>query len=139
MMSDTEEAPPPPAPLAVSAGPHAPPLPQVYNFLTNFPVPAAMVYRLGICQATMARLRSSDWFGSKESTVTVSNVPFSYGKRVAADFRNLTFGSGEVTISSALKALEDYFFPKRNVVYVNYVFNSCCQTPDKLLTVFSIN
>ena len=63
MMSDTEEAPPPPAPLAVSAGPHAPPLPQVYNFLTNFPVPAAMVYRLGICQATMARLRSSDWFG----------------------------------------------------------------------------
>ena len=24
----------------------------------------------------MARLRSSDWFGSKESTGTVSNVPF---------------------------------------------------------------
>ena len=87
----------------------------------------------------MARLRSSDWFGSKESTVTVSNVPFSYGKRVAADFRNLIFGSGEVTISSALKALEDYFLPKRTVVYVNYVFNSCCQTLDKLLTVFSIN
>ena len=50
-----------------------------------------------------------------------------------ADFRNLIFGSGEVTISSALKALEDYFLPKRNVVYVNYVFNSCCQTPDKLI------
>ena len=38
MMLDTEEAPPPPAPQAVSAGPHAPPPPQIYNFPTNFPV-----------------------------------------------------------------------------------------------------
>ena len=44
-MSDTEEAPPPPAPRTVSAGPHAPPPPQIYNFPANFPVPAAMVCR----------------------------------------------------------------------------------------------
>ena len=44
-MSDTEEAPPPAAPQAVSAGPHAPPPPQIYNFPKNFPIPAAMVCR----------------------------------------------------------------------------------------------
>ena len=42
-MSDTEEAPLPPALQAVSAGLHAPPPPQIYNFPKNFPVPAAMV------------------------------------------------------------------------------------------------
>ena len=44
-MSDTEEAPLPPALQAVSAGLHAPPPPQIYNFPKNFLVPAAMVCR----------------------------------------------------------------------------------------------
>ena len=44
-MSDTEEAPLPPAPQVVSAGPHAPPPPQIYNFPRNFPISAAMVCR----------------------------------------------------------------------------------------------
>ena len=44
-MSDTEEAPPPLAPQAVSAGLHAPPPPQIYNFPKNFPILAAMVCR----------------------------------------------------------------------------------------------
>ena len=41
----------------------------------------------------MARLRSSDWFGSKESTGTVSNVPFRsvMGKERRQSFRNLNF------------------------------------------------
>ena len=59
-MSDTEKAPLPPAPQVVSAGPHAPPPPQIYNFPRNFPVPATMVCRgdipIGNFQAKMARL-----------------------------------------------------------------------------------
>ena len=30
-----------------------------------------------------------------------------------------------------MSALEDYFLPKRNVVYERYVFNSCIQTPEE--------
>lgn len=58
------------------------------------------------------------------------------GKECLQIFRNLNFGSGEVTISSALKALEEYFLPKRNVVYERYVFNSCCQIPDETVDCF---
>ena len=50
-------------------------------------------------------------------------------------FRNVNFGSGEVTISSALKALDNYFVPKRNVVYQS-VSNSCCQAPDETVVCF---
>ena len=58
------------------------------------------------------------------------------GKECLQIFRNLNFGSDEVTISSALKAPEDYFIPKRNVVYERYVFSSCCQTPNETFDCF---
>lgn len=43
-------------------------------------------------------------------------------------FLNLNVGREDVTIDSAFQSLEDYFIPKRNVVYKRYVFNSCFQT-----------
>ena len=46
-------------------------------------------------------------------------------------FLNLNFGDEEITITSLLSALQDYFLPKRNIVYEMYVFNSCIQTPEE--------
>ena len=34
---------------------------------------------------------------------------------------NLNFGTEEIMITSSLSALEDYFLPKRNLVYERYV------------------
>ena len=53
------------------------------------------------------------------------------GKTCLQIFLNVNFGDEEITITSSLSALEDYFLPKRNVVYERYVFNSCIQTPEE--------
>jgi len=47
------------------------------------------------------------------------------GKECLKIFLNLNFGTEELRITSALKALDTYFLPKKNVVYERYVFNSC--------------
>ena len=36
---------------------------------------------------------------------------------------NVNFGTEEIMITSSLSALEDYFLPKRNLVYERYVFS----------------
>ena len=53
------------------------------------------------------------------------------GKTSLQIFLNVNFDDEEITIMSSLSALEDYFLPKRNVVYERYVFNSCIQTPEE--------
>ena len=49
------------------------------------------------------------------------------GMECLQGFMNLNFGTKELTITLAVKALENYFIPKRNVVFERYVFNSCIQ------------
>ena len=51
------------------------------------------------------------------------------GKDCLQIFLNLNFGTEEIMITSSLSALEDYFLPKRNLVYER--FNSCIQTPEE--------
>ena len=53
------------------------------------------------------------------------------GKDCLQVFLNLNFGDEEIKITSSLSALEEYFLPKRNIVYERYVFNSCIQTPEE--------
>ena len=78
----------------------------------------------------MAGLRSSNRIGSKESSVRVATFRSVMGKDCLQIFLNLNVGD-EITITSSLSALGNYFLPKRNVVYERYVFNSCIQTPEK--------
>ena len=141
-MSDTEEAPLPPARQVVSASPHAPPPPQIYNFPRNFPVSAAMVCRgdipIGNFQAKMARLWSSDWFGSKESTGTVSNVPFRCGKRVPADFRNLNLAPVKIPFLHHWKHWRIILSPSGTWFTKGMCLILVVKHPTKLLTVLSI-
>ena len=58
------------------------------------------------------------------------------GKTCLQIFLNVNFGDEEITITSSLSALEDYFLPKRNVVYERYVFNSCIQTPEETVDCY---
>jgi len=58
------------------------------------------------------------------------------GKECLQIFLNLNFGTEELTITSALKALETYFLPKRNVVYERYVFNSCVQSSEETVDCY---
>ena len=51
-------------------------------------------------------------------------------------FQNLNCGTEELTINSALKALEEYFLPKKNVVYERYVFNSCFRGPEESIDCY---
>ena len=58
------------------------------------------------------------------------------GKQCLQIFLSLNCGTEELTINSALKALEDYFLPKKNVVYERYVFNSCFQAPEESIDCY---
>ena len=113
-ISDTEEALPPPAPQAVSAGPHASPSPQIYNFPTNFPVPAAMVCRGDIpSNWEFFKQQWQDYevatgLDQKNQQVRLATFRSVMGKERRQSFWNLNFGPGKITISSAHKALEDY-------------------------------
>ena len=67
----------------------------------------------------------------KSQAIRVATFRSVMGKDFLQIFLNLNFGDEEITITSSLSALEDYFLPKRNVVYERYVFNSCIQTPEE--------
>jgi len=58
------------------------------------------------------------------------------GKECLQIFLNLNFGTEELTITSALKALETYFLPKRNVVYERSVFNLCVQSSEEIVDCY---
>ena len=60
----------------------------------------------------------------KSQAIRVGTFRSVMGKDCPQIFLNLNFGDEEITITSSLAALEDYFLPKRNVVYERYVFNS---------------
>ena len=60
----------------------------------------------------------------KSQSIRLATFRSVMGKECLQIFLNLNCGTEELTINSALKALEDYFLPKKNVVYERYVFNS---------------
>jgi len=78
----------------------------------------------------MARLRGGYGFGSGRSVCSISN------KECLQIFLNLNFDTEELTITSALKALQTYFLPKGNVVYERYVFNSCVQSSEETVDCY---
>ena len=61
------------------------------------------------------------------------------GKQCLQIFLNLNCGTEETTINSALKALEDYFLPKKNVVYKRYFFIHVFKCPKSLLMAMLID
>ena len=69
----------------------------------------------------------------KGPSVRLATFPSVMGKECLQIFLNLNFGAEELTISSALKALETYFLRKRNVVYERYVLNSCIQSSEEAI------
>ena len=72
---------------------------------------------------------------SSEESIDLTGK-FSFGKQCLQIFLNLNCGTVELTINSALKALEDYFLPKKNVVYERYVFNLCFQAPEESIDCY---
>ena len=56
-----------------------------------------------------------------------------------ADFSESQFGSGEVTTSSPLKALEDYFLPSETWFTNGRCLILVVKHPTKLFTVLSID
>ena len=124
---------------AMQTSPEAAPSPpvQIISVPSNFPVPSAMV-----CKGDL----TSNWeffkqqwqdyevatgLDQKGQAIRVATFRSVMGKDCLQIFLNLNFGDEEITITSSLSALEDYFLPKRNVVYERYVFNSCIQTPEE--------
>ena len=65
----------------------------------------------------------------KSQAICVATFCLLMGKDCLQIFLNLNFGTEEIMITSSLSALEDYFLPKRNLVYER--FNSCIQTPEE--------
>ena len=65
----------------------------------------------------------------KSQAICVATFRLLMGKDCLQIFLNLNFGTEEIMITSSLSALEDYFLPKRNLVYER--FNSCIQTPEE--------
>ena len=65
----------------------------------------------------------------KSQAIRVATFRLLMGKDCLQIFLNLNFGTEEIMITSSLSALEDYFLPKRNLVYER--FNSCIQTPEE--------
>ena len=65
----------------------------------------------------------------KSQAIRVATFCLLMGKDCLQIFLNLNFGTEEIMITSSLSALEDYFLPKRNLVYKR--FNSCIQTPEE--------
>ena len=120
----------------MQASPEAVPPPpvQIISVPSNFPVSSAMV-----CKGDL----TSNWEFFKQQrqdykvataldqnsqAIRVATFLSVMGKTCLQIFLNLNFGNEEITITSSLSGLEDYFLPKRNVVYKSYVFNSCIQT-----------
>ena len=123
----------------MQTSPQAAPSPpvQIISVPSNFPVPSAMV-----CKGDL----TSNWeffkqqwqdyevatgLDQKSQAIRVATFRSVMGEDCLQIFLNLNFGDEEITITSSLSALEDYFLPKRNVVYERYVFNSCIQTPEE--------
>jgi len=134
-MSDTEQAPPLPAPQPT-------PPPQIFSFPTNFPVPSAMVCRGDLTSNwELFNQQRQDYevvtgLDQKGQSVRLATFRSVMGKECLQIFLNLNFGTEELTITSALKALETYFLPKRNVVYERYVFNSCVQSSEETVDCY---
>ena len=110
---------------------------QIISIPSNFPVPNTMV-----CKGDL----TSNWeffkqqwqdyevatgLDHKSQAIRVATFRSVMGKDRLQIFLNHNFGDEEITITSLLSALEDYFLPKQNVVYERYVFNSCIQTPEE--------
>ena len=72
----------------------------------------------------------------KSQSIRLATFRSVVGKECLQIFLNLNCGTEELTINSALKALEDYFLPKKNVVYERYVFNSCFQAPEESIDCY---
>ena len=72
----------------------------------------------------------------KSQSIRLATFRSVMGKECLQIFLNLNCGTEELTINSALKALEDHFLPKRNVVYERYVFNSCFQAPEESIDCY---
>ena len=70
-------------------------------------------------------------FDQKSRLIRLATFRSVMGKECLQIFLNLNRGTKELTINAALKALEDHFLPKRNVVYERYVFNSRFQGPEE--------
>ena len=60
------------------------------------------------------------------------------GKTCLQIFLNVNFGDEEITITSSLSALEDYFLPKRNVMYESMFSIPVFKHLRKLLTAMLI-
>ena len=73
----------------------------------------------------------------KSQSIRLATFRSVMGKECLDIFLNLNCGTEELTINSAHKALEDYFLPKKNVVYERYVFNSCFQAPEESIDCYA--
>ena len=141
-MSDTEETPPPRAPPQPPTLQHAPP--QILSFFSNFPVPSAMVCRGDLTSNwEFFKQQWQDYevatsLDQKSQSIRLATFRSVMGKECLDIFLNLNCGTEELTINSAHKALEDYFLPKKNVVYERYVFNSCFQAPEESIDCYAI-
>jgi len=137
-MSDTEENPPPPAPLQPPA-PQYTPAPQIISFPSNFPVPSAMGCRGDLMSNwEFFKQQWQDYevatgLDQKNQSIRLATFRSVIGKKCLQIFLNLNCGTEELTINSALKALEDHFLPKRNVVYERYVFIHVSKRPNNPL------
>ena len=72
----------------------------------------------------------------KSQSIRLATFRSVIGKECLQIFLNRDCGTEELTINSALKALEDYFLPKRKVVFERYVFNSCFQAPKEFIDCY---
>ena len=87
----------------------------------------------GMCSIVF---QASTCLDQKNQPVRLAMFGSAMGKECLQIFRNVNFGSGEVNISSALKVLDNFFYPQAKRGLREYVSNSCCQTPDETVDCF---
>ena len=92
--------------------------------------------QLGIFEQQWQDYEVATGLDQKGQSVRLATFRSVMEKECLQIFLNLNFGTEELTISSALKALETYFLPKRNVVYERYVLNSCIQSSEETIDCY---
>ena len=105
----------------------------------NFPFPTPMDCRGDVASNwEFFKQQWSDYelatgLNKKNEVICLETIRSLMGRECLQVFMNLTLADEDrKDVTKCLAALEDYFKPRRNVVYERYIFNSCVQGDEKV-------
>ena len=108
------------------------------TFMSNFPVPSPMCVKGDpVNNWEFFRQQWEDYevatgLDKQDQKIRLATFRSVMGKECLQIFLNLKLSDDDrKDINACITALENYFKPKRNVVYERYMFNTCSQQPEE--------